>query len=300
MPPGPASEPDAPHEPHEPHAAPDNLLLLAHGRADVITQARFCLLTFQHFALRAPGRYRVVVYTDQPAAFADLGENVRTEPLTPETLRGWRGPQDYVHRVKPEMLLHFAGAYDGRLLFVDSDTYFIRDPAELFDRVRPGVAALHLDEGRLSERRNGNARRLHDFVRRTELRLPDGTVGRLPEDTAMWNSGVVGIAPEDRDLLAPSLALVDELYGRYEKHNMEQLALSYVLARRLRLVPADDVVCHYWGRGMAFDLAAVRFFAAHADDDLATLAAAAFALAPEPERDPRKPWYHKLIPRALR
>jgi hypothetical protein len=289
-----------PPEPDTPRAAPDNLLLLAHGRADVIRQARFCLLTFQHFALRTPGRYRVVVYTDQPEAFADLGDIVQVERLTPETLRRWRGPQDYVHRVKPEMLLHFAGAYDGRLLFVDSDTYFRRDPAELFDRVRPGVAALHLDEGRLSERRNGNARRLHDFVRRADLRLPDGTTGRLPEATAMWNSGVVGIAPEDRDLLAPTLALVDELYGRYRKHNMEQLALSYVLAGRLQLVPADDVVYHYWGRGAAFDREAARFFAMHEGSDLTTLAAAAFALAPEPARDPRKPWYHKLIPRALR
>ena len=281
----------------DPAAAPDTLLLLAHGRDDILRQARFCILTFQHFALRSPGRYRVVVYTDQPTAFTELGDSVRLELLSPATMHRWRGADDYVHRIKPEMFIDYATKYEGRFAFVDSDTYFMRDPAELFARIRDGVAVLHVDEGRLSERRNANMRKLHDFVRRTALRLPGGATGKLSEDTAMWNSGVVGLAPGDRDLLVPSLELVDELFSRYRKHNMEQLALSYVLARRLQLVPADDVVFHYWGRGEGFDRIATQFFADTAALDLADRAAAAFALSPKPEPTPRRRWYHRLIRR---
>lgn len=280
-----------------PASEPDTLLLLAHGRDDVLTQARFCILTFQHFALREPHRYRVVVYTDSPDRFADLGSTVRTELLTPALLRQWRGRDDYVHRVKPEMFLDYAGKYGGRFAFVDSDTYFMHDPAELFSRIAPGRAVLHLREGALEDRWNANARKLHDFVRRTALPLPDGSMGRLPGNTAMWNSGVVGLAPEDRDLLAPSLALLDELYRRYRKHNMEQLALSYVLATRLELVASDDIVFHYWGRGEAFQEIAERFFADTTTLTLADRAAAAFALAPKPEAKPRRKWYEGVVRR---
>lgn len=283
-----------------PASGPDTLVLLAHGREDVFTQARFCILTFQHFALRAPERYRVVVYSDRTEPFADLGPGVIVEPLTHERIRRWRGPDDYVHRVKAEMFLDFASRHGGRFAFVDSDTYFMRDPAELFARIQPGTAVLHLDEGPLAGRRNANVRKLHDFVRRSTLRLPDGTTGKLPETTAMWNSGVVGLAPEDRDLLAPSLALLDELYRRYRKHNMEQLALSYVLATRLRLVPSDDIVFHYWGRAAAFDAIAQEFFRRSAGQPLEARAAAAFALAPKPEAPQPKRWYEKLVPKALR
>ena len=279
---------------------PDTLMILVHGRDDLVAQAQFCILTFLHFALRSPGRYRVVVYTDRPGDFTNLGDNVETFTLTPELLAQWRGPDDYVHRIKAEALLHFAHAYGSRVMFVDSDTYFMRDPAYVFDRVRAGVAALHLDEGPLSARANGNARRLHDFVRRTPLPLPDGSTGHLPQDVSMWNSGVVCLAPEDQDLLAPSLRLIDELYHRYHKHNMEQLALSYVLSTRVNILPADDVVYHYWGRTVAFNREADRFFAAHAGAPLAEQAAAAYVLAPKPAPNPKPPWYHKLVPRRWR
>lgn len=279
---------------------PDTLMLLVHGRADLVAQAQFCILTFQHFALRTPGRYRVVVYTDRAGDFNELGDHVETVTLAPELLQQWRGPDDYVHRIKAEALLHFAQVYGSRVMFVDSDTYFMRDPAYVFDRVRTGVAALHLDEGPLSARANGNARRLHDFVRRTALPLPDGSTGKLPEDVSMWNSGVVCLAPEDQDLLAPSLRLIDELYRRYRKHNMEQLALSYVLSTRVSVLPSDDVVYHYWGRTAAFAREADRFFAAHAGATLAERAAAAYVLAPKPAANPKPKWYHRLLPRRWR
>lgn len=279
-------------------AEPDHLLLLAHGEPMVRRQARFCILTFQHYALRRPGRYQVTVYTDRPATFTGLGGNVNVVPLTRAQLRRWQGPRRYVHRVKAEVLRHFSRDRRGRIAFVDSDAYFVQDPAELFARIGPGRGVLHLDEGRLCDRRDEIAAELHDFVRATDVTFPDGRVARIPEETRMWNSGVVGLAAADLDLLEVSLALLDALYDRHQRHNIEQLALSHTLATRLQLLPCDDVVYHYWGRKFGVDRQVRQFLARHRDAPIQRKAAAAASLAPTADWD--RPRLHRRIARRLR
>src|SRR5687768_2580213 len=58
---------------------PRLLVLQAYGHARILQEARFAVLTFLHFALSRQDAWKVVVYTDQPGAFAGLGERVVTE-----------------------------------------------------------------------------------------------------------------------------------------------------------------------------------------------------------------------------
>jgi len=273
----------------------DTLVLQAYGDPAVVQSGRFCVATFQHFARQAPGRYRVVVYTDAPDHFAGLGAGVAAEPLDPATLRRWRGPLDFVHRAKLELLLDAFAKYDGRLLYADSDTYFAADPTRLFDRLEPGAALMHEREGRLAERTNGILRKMDRFVREHSFTLPGGESVRIPPDTEMWNAGVVGLHPDDRPLLRTALELTDAMYALYRKHVMEQLAVSYVLQTRLALRAADDVVYHYWRYRAQLAPLLADFFEAHAHASPDDLAAAAFALRPVGTPVVRRPWYARLF-----
>lgn len=274
------------------------LVLQAYGRPRIVQEARFAILTFQRFALRRATPWPVVVYTDQPAAFTSLGPNVATEPMDAERLRRWRGTIDFVHRVKLEMLLDAFARHAGPLLYIDSDTYFTRDPAELFARIAPDAALMHECEGRLEERKNGIFRKMDRFVRRTPLPLPGLGMARMPASTAMWNAGVLGLHPAHRDAIADALALTDAMHARYPKHVTEQLAVSYVLQTRWAVRAADDAIHHYWRHCPELEPVLAAFFAAHAGDGLDALAEAAFALRPRgtPE-PPRRPWYSRLLGR---
>jgi hypothetical protein len=275
----------------------NNLVLQAYGGARMLRQARFCLLTFQHFACRRPDEYRAVVYSDSPEAFADLGRNVVTEQVSAETLRRWRGPIDFLHRIKLEMVADFFRKHEGTLLYVDSDTYFTADPAIVFGRITPGTAVMHENEGRLVERRNSVARKLHRFVRAHDVRLPSGEAVHIPEETAMWNAGVIGLHPADRLVLDAALSLTDALYMAYAKHNMEQLAVSHVLRQRLVIRGADDAIYHYWSTKAETDRVLEGFFGRHKGVPLDALASAAFALRPQPSRTIKRAWYRRLRPR---
>src|SRR5687768_16104808 len=119
------------------------LVTQAYGSPRVIRQARFAVLTFLHHALERDEPWTVVVYTDEPGAFADLGPNVVTEPMHDARLTAWRGEIDFVHRVKLEILLDCLERHDGTLLYVDSDTWFAGDPWRLYERLGPSDAVMH-------------------------------------------------------------------------------------------------------------------------------------------------------------
>jgi hypothetical protein len=271
------------------------LVLQAYGRPRILQEARFAILTFLHFAL-GRGGWKVVVYTDEPGAFATLGRGVVTEPMDAARLARWRGDIDFVHRVKLEVLLDCAARHPGTLLYVDSDTYFMRDPWALYAQLGDGTALMHECEGRLVERKNGIFRKMHRFVRTHDLPLPSGEVVRMPETTAMWNAGVVGLAPANVPLLRRALALTDVMHRLYPKHVTEQLAVSYVLQNALDLRATDDAIYHYWRSCPEIEPVLAGFFAAHEGMTLPDLAAAAFRLQPKmPPPPPRRRWWQKLL-----
>ena len=67
------------------------LVLQAYGSPRILQEARFAVLTFLHFAMARQDGWKVVVYTDHPDVFADLGAGVVTEPMGPGRVRAWRG-----------------------------------------------------------------------------------------------------------------------------------------------------------------------------------------------------------------
>jgi hypothetical protein len=193
------------------------------------------------------------------------------------------------------MLADFFAKYEGAMLYLDSDTYFTADPAVVFERIRPGAAVMHENEGRLAEERNTVARKLRRFVTRNAVTLASGEVVRIPDSTAMWNAGVIGLHEADRGALAPALPLTDALYAAYAKHNMEQLAVSYALGRRLEIRSAEGAIHHYWAVKPQIAAMLDDFFARTAGLPLDSLTRAAMALRPTAARPRKRRWYERLL-----
>lgn len=276
-------------------STPRLLVIQGYGHARILQEARFAVLTFLHFALQRSDPWKVVIYTDQPDAFGDLGPNIVTEAITPGILRVWRGSIDFVHRVKLEVLLHCLQRHGGTLLYVDSDTWFERDPWALYERIGRGDAVMHECEGRLDAEPNGVLRRMHRFVRRNALPLADGEVVQISGSTEMWNAGVIGLDPSIASpLLRRALAVTDAMHAKYRKHVTEQLSVSWVLQNQLRLRGADDVVNHYWRTCAEMEVILKRFFMEHQGRPLPDLAAAAWQLQPRPLPAPQLPWWKTL------
>ena len=254
-----------------------NVVYLAFGPRRVVETTVFSALTVAEAARSSPEPWRLVVYTDQPDVFERYGVAAKFVPLA--DVRNAEGAPDYPHRVKILALRDCARRYDGGLLYLDGDTYFMRPADELFIRLGAARSVMHtrdlfLKDGALPE--------LARVFRETEFSFPVLAAARSQSDVAMWNAGVVGVSESDKGIVDDVLQVADELFAVYSFHIVEQLAWSLTLAHHTEISPADDVILHYWAAREELTHRIVKFVRASGALSAEERAASAFALRPQP------------------
>ncbi|PIN70509.1 hypothetical protein COV93_01170 [Candidatus Woesearchaeota archaeon CG11_big_fil_rev_8_21_14_0_20_43_8] len=125
-------------------------------------------------------------------------------------------------------------------MFVDSDTFFLSDISDLLDNIQPGHAVMFQKEYLLKE---------NPFYR---VYL-DGIHHLIQPDTVMYNSGVIGIHKKDIPLIGDALPITRNILDKKKVHTAEQLALSAVLQKRLKITEACRHMIHYWNRKDYYD-----------------------------------------------
>ncbi len=275
------------------------LLLLAYGRRTEYARAVFAALSAWAFAPAGYGQLAAVVFTDQPDAFVSYlaGLPVDYQLLTESRLAELRGPRHYVHRVKACVIAQASRDYPGdKLLFIDSDTFFVAAPGPLLHGLAVGQPYLHQPEYTLAGAVGVYAafqqahypRRVLALLAERSFKVGSATVRFSPGQLA-WNSGVVGLPAALTTLLPDTLALLDALYEGSEWFVSEQLAFSLALQTVSPIEPAAAYVYHDWGQAQK----------ALADDLLAAELTPAFAAEPLPTRLHRvrqlvPAWYERL------
>lgn len=224
------------------------LLFQAYGNPAIFKQTLFCLRSLEYWLVNDLPEIKIVIYTDNASFFTThLPEwkNVFFEPLTPQRLKEWRGPLDFVHRAKICLIQDFFDKYAAPVCYMDSDTLFLSDPRPLFTQIGPKNSLMHIFEETLNEPKALLLRKIGRFVKTQTLTL-HGSGFKIPISTQMWNAGVLGLHTSHATLIPDVLVLSDQLHAFYAKHLMEQLAFSYVLQKHTTLHAASPVIFHYW------------------------------------------------------
>lgn len=232
----------------------------AYGREDIIQQVLFSIVSLktraQNFA-----SFKIEIYTDQAARlknfFVDVPE-VQIKEITALQIKSWRGDIDFVHRVKLMILQQATVALHEPLVYLDGDTYFAKDPTELFSQISPTRSLMHLRESRMDEATDPLTKKIARFVRKNTFKV-EGENIQIPVTAEMWNAGVIGLHPSNFLLLPMMVELTDQMYSRYQKHVMEQLAVSYLLQTKTMIATSHLEVIHYWPSKEAFDQAIQKF-----------------------------------------
>jgi hypothetical protein len=178
----------------------------------------------------------IIVYTDSPSLYANW-------PVTAVDIAGrlapWSGNGLYYHRIKPAVVQDALKRFAGPVCFIDSDSI-----------IRQGFHAEVTEK-------MANSVVMNAFERKNPYPPLSGFRCRLPhlgeyrydvKNSVMFNSGLIGIAPEHAPVMEDTLVMIDALIGRVKKFPaIEQFALSEVL--RLRQIPIAEVktsFLHYW------------------------------------------------------
>jgi len=161
-------------------------------------------------------------------------------PLTSDQLKTWRGKKDYLHRIKPEMLRFFSSNHEGNILYCDTDTVFLKSPMPLFEKIETGRLIMHKSEGHIHNQNLPLFKKTSKFLR--TYSFPGENVAY---DMEMWNAGIMGFNSSKRFLFDKILALLDDLYDKYERHYMEQVAVAHFFGQQSPM-PCEDYIFHYW------------------------------------------------------
>ena len=213
---------------------------MVYGRGPHTDELVYSVFSALRFLGPDTNKYRLVVYTDDPAPFDGLP--VHIEVLSGRRLTEWAGPFDYNPRRKIFAIKDALQKFGGRVAYLDTDTYFKKHPAKLFTRIRSRYSLMHIREGHLDT----YGPNLADFLEDHDLRTLDGCRWNITPNTLMWNSGVIGLDVADISLLDEVVHLIDQIYPHVRLYTTEQFAFGVCLGRFTRLHECYDIVYHYW------------------------------------------------------
>lgn len=218
-----------------------NLAYLAYGASpNHQLELTYSVLSVLRFLQQDPPDIRILLICDEANRRPDLPVD---ELIIPDLqLREWQMDGQYAHAAKPNALAHVLRRFGLPTVLIDTDTILNHHPDQLFARLAPSKALLHTCEGPLSALTAQAA---------AWKQLIEGSGGRIADypvswSTKMYNSGVIGLCPQDVAVLEDSLRLIEAIRAEVEVFTAEQLAVSIASSSRLEIATCEDLVTHYW------------------------------------------------------
>lgn len=169
--------------------------------------------------------------------------NIFLIQISPVKMKELVGAQKFILRAKIALIKETLFNKNCNLLFVDTDTLYLKKIDNIFEKIEKGVCYLHRKEWAL---RMG--RKKHPELCPVDLNfhLLTGTHITINESTQMWNSGVVGISSKQKEIISDALEFTDRYYKENPSWHVEQFSLSILLQRTFKLKIASDYIFHYW------------------------------------------------------
>ena len=231
------------------------IVYLAYGLESTKYQAILSIYTLCHHVKADIARFRIVIYTDAERSLFDKhlsGLPVQLEVLTKQQVKEFRGPEDYVFRIKPLILKDYFSKYNYNVLYCDTDTFYLRNPIKLLESIGPGHSIMNMEEYDFVDA--GAVEPVHWFTLRQALKRynyqVDGEALSIPISTMMWNAGIMGISRANSRLIDIVIKLNDDMYKNCHTFIVEQFVASYVLQKFTKLSSTEDYIEHYWVKGL--------------------------------------------------
>ena len=243
--------------------SPSYIVYLSHGSQKFYDQTMFSVMTLVSLLTKENRRdIRVVVYTDS-AENAPQHPLVQVVEIDRTILKTYRGPFDYVHRIKHCVLLRASTELRGPLLYVDSDTRWLAIPDQALRMLREDKGSahphccMHVIDGAFSDSHFPD---YHRYLTQQGNELHAQGIHHL-DRLLNWNAGAVGVPEGNTSFFEDALRISDFLFTRVKPRNwVEQLAWSMVGCDRYQMFALGDCLHHYWGYSYEAPIYLRRFF----------------------------------------
>ncbi|WP_143774263.1 hypothetical protein [Niastella vici] len=151
--------------------------------------------------------------------------------------------------LKAWILKDFFSHYRTNALFVDTDTFFVKDPLPLFQSIEQGHLQMHVREEKFLQKTE-----ICNYLKTHRFNSLDGTSYAISTQAYMWNSGVVGVNYSNWPIVDEIINLIEQISNdnewpkkpTWDSKLIEQLAFSYFFQRNNKIRAAEQYIIHYW------------------------------------------------------
>ncbi|MEO5562064.1 MAG: hypothetical protein ABIR18_01490 [Chitinophagaceae bacterium] len=192
----------------------------------------------------------VLIYTDEKIEIPPrlAGISISFSFLDPKDIEEWIRKGNGCSLILKAMVMQdFLRTFLSTGIFIDTDTYFTRNPAPLFKTIGQGYILMHLKEYPFNHRPE-----IHSYFSRKSIGQSNGPRINGTSSYYMWNSGVIGVNPACATLMPEIISLIEQMaYDKeWSKDNhrlLEQVSYSYHLQlQKSKLLAAENYIVHYW------------------------------------------------------
>jgi hypothetical protein len=201
--------------------------------------------------------YNIVLYSDNiafykkyfyryPVVLKEFNNSIKKNWLKEGSKNTEMNEIDIKTTIKIMSIISTLEEYRGKVIFVDDDTFFLKDPFLLATQIKENQSIMYFNEGRLSESTNKNWNELKQTINNNVFNV-FGEAIKIPLYTEMWNAGVIGISYENLKLIKKVLMLASQLHKIGENPNFyhDQIMFSYILQSETNLRAANETIFHY-------------------------------------------------------
>ncbi|MBC7450262.1 MAG: hypothetical protein H7259_02110 [Cytophagales bacterium] len=239
------------------------LVYQSYGNKDILNECCYSILSLLKHGLNKKA-VQVIIYTDQPGCFSFLpSEYIQFVVMDAITIEAYKGPHSFIHRLKIKVLEDCINRFDGNILYVDSDIYFLKPVDDLFTHITEHSFLMCNNEGAIHLKTNIVFDKFSVFIKKNKTYLEENTI-LIPQDVIMWNAGVIGFPSSKKKMIADVLNTNDIIFEKFRSHVVEQLSFSYQLQQNGMVQKSTDYVFHYWNF-KEFRAILLEFFNHHRD-----------------------------------
>ncbi|MBC7428090.1 MAG: hypothetical protein H7336_05735, partial [Bacteriovorax sp.] len=137
----------------------------------------------------------------------------------------------------------------GHLIYLDTDTFALKDVSPMIAKLEQGTCFMHVKESLLSVDKAPNKKLMWS---QTQNKHFGGML--VNEHSAMWNAGVVAMNADSKvSLLTKALQSTDEMCEqKVEQWLIEQFSISQALSSTGKIEVCNEWIAHYWGHKKEF------------------------------------------------
>lgn len=221
------------------------LVYQSYGSTDILNECCYSILSLLKQGLN-PEKIQIVIYTDNKEYFSFLpSTHISFVEMSAETINDYKGPYSFVHRLKIKIIQDCIIRFEGKILYADSDIYFLKPIDTLFDKIDVSNFLMCNNEGSIDVAGNKVFEKFSKFIRENSSYLKEHNIP-IPANVIMWNAGIIGFISPNKILMDKVLYTNDIIFKKFRSHVVEQLSFCYQLQMHGNVHKSTNYVFHYW------------------------------------------------------